>query len=139
MSRAEVDIVQVVRQRVASYATGIDRNVRPTGPYVTDRQQDDAVELALAWYDAADDRRITVADLDMVGDDVVSEKTYIFEPSSYAVAAYLEPHRKELIAYIESRPMLVTGTTVAILAQLDARVPVREIALASLPGFAEPV
>ena len=31
-----------------------------------------------------------VADLDMVGDDVVSEKTYIFEPSSYAVAAYLE-------------------------------------------------
>ena len=43
---AEVDIVQVTRQRVASYATGIDRNVRPTGPYVTDRQQDDAVELA---------------------------------------------------------------------------------------------
>ena len=31
-----------------------------------------------------------VADLDTVGDDVVSEKTYIFEPSSYAVAAYLE-------------------------------------------------
>ena len=66
MSAPEVDIVRVVRQRVASCATGIDRNVRPTGPYVTDRQQDDAVELALAWYDAADDRRITVADLDMV-------------------------------------------------------------------------
>ena len=66
MSRAEVDIVQVVRQRVASYATGIDRNVRPTGPYVTDRQQDDAVELALAWYNAADERRITEADLAMV-------------------------------------------------------------------------
>lgn len=31
-----------------------------------------------------------VADLEMVGDDVVSEKSYIFEPSSYAVAAYLE-------------------------------------------------
>ncbi len=31
-----------------------------------------------------------VADLDTVGDDVVSEKTYIFEPSSYTVAAYLE-------------------------------------------------
>jgi ATP synthase F1 gamma subunit len=31
-----------------------------------------------------------VADLSTVGDDVVSEKTYIFEPSSYAVAAYLE-------------------------------------------------
>lgn len=30
------------------------------------------------------------ADLDTLGDDVVSEKTYIFEPSSYAVAAYLE-------------------------------------------------
>ncbi len=31
-----------------------------------------------------------VADLDTVGDDVVTEKTHIFEPSSYAVAAYLE-------------------------------------------------
>lgn len=31
-----------------------------------------------------------VADLDTVGDDQVSEKTYIFEPSSYQVAAYLE-------------------------------------------------
>lgn len=31
-----------------------------------------------------------VADLGTVGDDVISEKTYIFEPSSYAVAAYLE-------------------------------------------------
>ncbi len=31
-----------------------------------------------------------VADLGMVSDDVVSEKTYIFEPGSYAVAAYLE-------------------------------------------------
>ena len=31
-----------------------------------------------------------VADLSTVGDDVVSEKTYIFEPSSNAVAAYLE-------------------------------------------------
>ena len=28
--------------------------------------------------------------INTVGDDVVSEKTYIFEPSSYAVAAYLE-------------------------------------------------
>lgn len=31
-----------------------------------------------------------VADLDTIGDDMVSEKTYIFEPSSYQVAAYLE-------------------------------------------------
>lgn len=31
-----------------------------------------------------------VADLDTVGGDIVSEKTHIFEPSSYAVAAYLE-------------------------------------------------
>lgn len=30
------------------------------------------------------------ADLDTVGDDMVTEKTYIFEPSSYTVAAYLE-------------------------------------------------
>ncbi len=31
-----------------------------------------------------------VADLDTIGEDLVSERTYIFEPSSYAVAAYLE-------------------------------------------------
>ncbi len=31
-----------------------------------------------------------VADLSTVGKDLVTEKTYIFEPSSYAVAAYLE-------------------------------------------------
>ena len=31
-----------------------------------------------------------MADLDTIGDDLVSEKTYIFEPSSYQVAAYLE-------------------------------------------------
>lgn len=31
-----------------------------------------------------------VADLAAVGNDMVTEKTYIFEPSSYAVAAYLE-------------------------------------------------
>lgn len=31
-----------------------------------------------------------VADLSTVSDDMVTEKTYIFEPSSYAVAAYLE-------------------------------------------------
>lgn len=31
-----------------------------------------------------------VADLATVGDDMVTEKTYIFEPSSYQVAAYLE-------------------------------------------------
>jgi len=30
------------------------------------------------------------ADLSTIGDDMVTEKTYIFEPSSYAVAAYLE-------------------------------------------------
>jgi len=31
-----------------------------------------------------------VADLDTVGDDVISEKNYIFEPSAYVVAAHLE-------------------------------------------------
>lgn len=31
-----------------------------------------------------------VADMSTVGDDLVTEKTYIFEPTSYAVAAYLE-------------------------------------------------
>lgn len=31
-----------------------------------------------------------VADLDILSDNLVSENTYIFEPSSYAVAAYLE-------------------------------------------------
>lgn len=31
-----------------------------------------------------------VADLSALSDDMVTEKTYIFEPSSYAVAAYLE-------------------------------------------------
>lgn len=31
-----------------------------------------------------------VADLSTTGDDIVSEKTHIFEPSAYAVAAYLE-------------------------------------------------
>jgi len=31
-----------------------------------------------------------VADLDVIGKNLVSEKTYIFEPSSYQVAAYLE-------------------------------------------------
>ncbi|AKM80511.1 TPA: hypothetical protein DDX46_04210 [Candidatus Saccharibacteria bacterium] len=31
-----------------------------------------------------------VADMDTVGDNLVSEKNYIFEPNSYAVAAYLE-------------------------------------------------
>lgn len=31
-----------------------------------------------------------VADLAILGDDMVTEKTYIFEPNSYAVAAYLE-------------------------------------------------
>ncbi len=31
-----------------------------------------------------------VADLSTLGDDMVTEKTYIFEPNSYAVAAYLE-------------------------------------------------
>ncbi len=31
-----------------------------------------------------------VADLDVISENLVSEKTYIFEPSSYQVAAYLE-------------------------------------------------
>lgn len=31
-----------------------------------------------------------IADISLAGDDVISEKTYIFEPSSYQVAAYLE-------------------------------------------------
>ncbi len=35
-------------------------------------------------------RKGRVADLDTVDEELVSEKTYIFEPTSYAVAAYLE-------------------------------------------------
>lgn len=35
-------------------------------------------------------RKGRVADMSTVSDDIVSEKTYIFEPGSYAVAAYLE-------------------------------------------------
>ena len=35
-------------------------------------------------------RKGRVADISTVSDDIVSEKTYIFEPGSYAVAAYLE-------------------------------------------------
>jgi len=31
-----------------------------------------------------------VADLDTIGDNMITEKTYIFEPSAYLVAAYLE-------------------------------------------------
>ena len=31
-----------------------------------------------------------IADLDTVGDDAITEKNYIFEPSTYAVTAYLE-------------------------------------------------
>lgn len=31
-----------------------------------------------------------IADLDMVGEDAITERTYIFEPSPYAVAAHLE-------------------------------------------------
>ena len=31
-----------------------------------------------------------VADLSTASDDLITEKTYIFEPNSYAVAAYLE-------------------------------------------------
>lgn len=38
-----------------------------------------------------------------------------------AVAAYLEPHRNELMAYIETRPMLVTGTTVALFGETIKR------------------
>lgn len=38
-----------------------------------------------------------------------------------AVAAFLESHRKELIAYIETRPMLVTGTSVGIFGETIAR------------------
>ncbi len=31
-----------------------------------------------------------IADLDTLGDDMITEKTYIFEPNAYAVAAHLE-------------------------------------------------
>lgn len=66
MSTEAVAIVALVRQRITSTALGTDRNLRPTGPYTTQRQKDDALELALAWLEAADDRRITMGDLDMV-------------------------------------------------------------------------
>lgn len=38
-----------------------------------------------------------------------------------AVAAFLEPRRKDLIAYIETRPMLVTGTSVGLFGETIAR------------------
>ncbi|WP_414151430.1 type 1 glutamine amidotransferase [Acetobacterium carbinolicum] len=37
------------------------------------------------------------------------------------VAAYLEPHRKELMDYIETRPMLVTGTSVGLFGETIKR------------------
>jgi len=49
--------------------------------------QQDIVDVDLSEVVSSKGR---VADLDVIGDDLVSEKTYIFEPSSYQVAAYLE-------------------------------------------------
>lgn len=61
--------------------------------------------------------------------------TTIFNPMDYdflfcppgeiehfeVAAAYLEPHRKELMDYIETRPMLVTGTTVGLFGETIKR------------------
>lgn len=49
--------------------------------------QQDIVDIDLSEVVSSKGR---VADMDTVSKDLVSEKTYIFEPSSYAVAAYLE-------------------------------------------------
>ncbi len=38
-----------------------------------------------------------------------------------AVAAYLEPHRNALMAFIENRPLLVTGTSVALFGETIKR------------------
>ncbi|WP_373483133.1 type 1 glutamine amidotransferase [Acetobacterium sp.] len=44
------------------------------------------------------------------------------EIEHFAVAAaYLEPHRKELMDYIETKPMLVTGTSVALFGETITR------------------
>lgn len=49
-------------------------------------------EQAIREVDLSDvvSSRGRVADIGSLGDDKISEKTYIFEPSSYSVAAYLE-------------------------------------------------
>lgn len=65
---ATVDAPWVVamRAKVDGHAAGIDRNVAPLGPFVTEQEKQDATDLALAWVNAADERRITEADLAMV-------------------------------------------------------------------------
>ena len=65
---ATVDAPWVVamRAKVDGHAAAIDRNVAPLGPFVTEQEKQDATDLALAWVNAADERRITEADLAMV-------------------------------------------------------------------------
>jgi len=55
-----------MRDQVDVHANMIDRNVAPLGPFVTEQEKCDATGLALAWVNAADERRITEADLAMV-------------------------------------------------------------------------
>jgi len=65
---ATVDAPWVVamRAKVDGHAAAIDRNVAPLRPFVTEQEKQDATDLALAWVNAADERRITEADLAMV-------------------------------------------------------------------------
>ena len=68
---ATVDAPWVVamRAKVDGHAAAIDRNVAPLVPFVpfvTEQEKQDATDLALAWVNAADERRITEADLAMV-------------------------------------------------------------------------
>lgn len=66
MTATDTAAVTVMRSRVDLYAAGIDCNVRPTGPFVTETQRLDATDLAMRWLHAADDVRVTGADLDGV-------------------------------------------------------------------------
>ena len=57
---------ETIRTRIDQHAAVIDRNLRPIGPNVTDRQRFAAENLALAWLDAAEASGVTLDDLDMV-------------------------------------------------------------------------
>ncbi len=71
---ATVDAPWVVamRAKVDGHAAAIDRNVAPLGPFVTEQEKQDATDLALAWVNAADERRITEADLAMVASSALA-------------------------------------------------------------------
>lgn len=62
----ETAIVTLIRSRVDRCAAGMDRNLQPCGPFVTELQRQQATDLALRWVHAADDMQVTIRDLDAV-------------------------------------------------------------------------